>query len=543
MSNPFGPADQAVPTMPLQPAGVAPASGAPLPTVSTEPDDVFWPRIAAAVVDLVLLAGLFVIMGAVIGETRGPGPFVSFSVRSLDFALRGWWFIAFLAVVLLYHFVLEAVTGQTVGKRLIGVRVSGAGGRASVGAVAGRTLLRLVDWLPTLYLVGFITMAATGVRRQRVGDLAAGTSVVRAPGRRRALALVPLAVVWLAAVGVSVYRVNSPQPHTYRAHGVSFEYPIGWDVQSHEPAATAGTAPKLWTIAVGPGTERDMITVETYRVNPQNLDAFTRELEGTLRQLFSQTGGALQAGPEKITMAGQPAARFRGTSTVNGSQVESTLVFAFRDTTEYEVNCQHSVARTAEVERACNHVVRSFQVDGGTSNASTATGATPAITPSHTVGVPTATPATRAPAAPSPVSMTAGPMTGRELLWIQAVDQLSSTMDKAFDAAPADLTSSALASLADQLRGCTRELSRIGRSTARLQPLSVLVHQACREYDKGAQCFDDAARLIDATFGPGDAPEQAINQKLDCGFAASGKGGEPLMQALNKAEEITANAH
>jgi uncharacterized RDD family membrane protein YckC len=158
----------------------------------------FWPRIAAAFVDLVVLAGLFVIMAAALGETKGAGPFVTLSFGSLDLALRGWWFIAFLALVLLYHFVLEAVTGQTIGKRLLGLRISRAGERASVGDVAGRTLLRLVDWLPLLYLVGFITMLATGARRQRLGDLAAGTSVVRTPVRHRGLALVPLAVVWLA---------------------------------------------------------------------------------------------------------------------------------------------------------------------------------------------------------------------------------------------------------------------------------------------------------------------------------------------------------
>jgi hypothetical protein len=42
---------------------------------------------------------------------------------------------------------------------------------------------------------------------------------------------------------------------------------------------------------------------------------------------------------------------------------------------------------------------------------------------------------------------------------------------------------------------------------------------------------------------PGNAKEQAINQKLDCGFAASDKGSKPLADAGTKAEEIKANAH
>jgi uncharacterized RDD family membrane protein YckC len=45
--------------------------------------------------------------------------------------------------------------------------------------VAIRTVLRLVDGLPFLYLVGFIAMVASK-QKQRLGDMAAGTIVVKA---------------------------------------------------------------------------------------------------------------------------------------------------------------------------------------------------------------------------------------------------------------------------------------------------------------------------------------------------------------------------
>ncbi len=160
--------------------------------------------------------------------------------------------------------------------------------------------------------------------------------------------------------------------------------------------------------------------------------------------------------------------------------------------------------------------------------------------PSYAVNAPTDTHTATAPPATTPAPTTSGPMTGQELLWLQAVEQLLPKMDKVFDTAPTNLTSSALASLAYQLRGCSRELSRIGSPTARLQPVSVLVHQACQEYDKGAQCFEDAARM---GIPSSSADEQAFERKVDCGFAASEKGGEPLTQALNKADEIKAAAH
>ena len=42
-----------------------------------------------------------------------------------------------------------------------------------------RNVLRLVDWLPFLYLVGGI-LVLVSERRQRLGDLVAGTVVVKA---------------------------------------------------------------------------------------------------------------------------------------------------------------------------------------------------------------------------------------------------------------------------------------------------------------------------------------------------------------------------
>lgn len=69
--------------------------------------------------------------------------------------------------------------GQTVGKRLLGLRVIDAHGmRLQLPQIALRNLLRLVDTLPLLYLVGGIACLVTR-KSQRLGDLAANTVVVR----------------------------------------------------------------------------------------------------------------------------------------------------------------------------------------------------------------------------------------------------------------------------------------------------------------------------------------------------------------------------
>jgi uncharacterized RDD family membrane protein YckC len=69
--------------------------------------------------------------------------------------------------------------GRTPGKRWSGLRVVMDSGRP-IGFVASavRNLLRLLDGPPTLFVVGAVTILATK-RNQRLGDLAAGTIVVR----------------------------------------------------------------------------------------------------------------------------------------------------------------------------------------------------------------------------------------------------------------------------------------------------------------------------------------------------------------------------
>jgi uncharacterized RDD family membrane protein YckC len=74
--------------------------------------------------------------------------------------------------------------GQTLGKRLLGLRVIDSHGlRLQLSQIALRNLLRAVDSLPLFYLIGGI---ASLVNRygQRLGDLAANTVVAHEPNRQ-----------------------------------------------------------------------------------------------------------------------------------------------------------------------------------------------------------------------------------------------------------------------------------------------------------------------------------------------------------------------
>ncbi len=71
--------------------------------------------------------------------------------------------------------------GQTVGKRLLRLRVVDARGlRLQFSQVVLRNLLRFLDALPACYLVGGVA-SLLNPRAERLGDLVAGTIVVRNP--------------------------------------------------------------------------------------------------------------------------------------------------------------------------------------------------------------------------------------------------------------------------------------------------------------------------------------------------------------------------
>jgi uncharacterized RDD family membrane protein YckC len=69
-------------------------------------------------------------------------------------------------------------SGQTPGKRALGIRVMRASGQpiTAFDAIL-RNLLRIVDQLPGIYAVGVLSIFFTA-RNQRLGDLVAGTVVV-----------------------------------------------------------------------------------------------------------------------------------------------------------------------------------------------------------------------------------------------------------------------------------------------------------------------------------------------------------------------------
>ena len=101
------------------------------------------------------------------------------SVISPDWA-AGIGTMSFFVLSILYGIFCEwRWRGQTIGKRLFGLRVIDSHGlRLRISQVVLRNLMRLFDSLPLLYLVG-AAASMCGRNLQRLGDLVANTVVVR----------------------------------------------------------------------------------------------------------------------------------------------------------------------------------------------------------------------------------------------------------------------------------------------------------------------------------------------------------------------------
>jgi uncharacterized RDD family membrane protein YckC len=156
----------------------------------------------AAVVDFILVALITYGLEVGYGQIGAPGQAGLGGVIRIALFVLGWSF---------YIFLEWLWNGQTVGKRLYGLRVINEDGSpAGFVAVFVRNVVRIIDFLPALYGIGLLSIVFTS-RSQRLGDLAAGTFVVRAPKPQ---------LDWLSLR--TVRRSDAPVP-TGSARGLSGE--------------------------------------------------------------------------------------------------------------------------------------------------------------------------------------------------------------------------------------------------------------------------------------------------------------------------------
>jgi uncharacterized RDD family membrane protein YckC len=137
-------------------------------------------RLAARAVDglcQLVLAGACLLLPALLVERMAVESQADATARVALLVLAA---LGVLASAWLYPVLFELMwRGQTPGKRALGLAVTDQAGQPPrASAVVLRNLLLLVDLLPALGLVGLLVASVDPLQR-RVGDLVAGTVVVR----------------------------------------------------------------------------------------------------------------------------------------------------------------------------------------------------------------------------------------------------------------------------------------------------------------------------------------------------------------------------
>jgi uncharacterized RDD family membrane protein YckC len=207
------------------------------PALSTTGPQLDNRRVLAGLIDLVVVAaGAALILFAADALPSGSGSARDEVGSGLYLLTTAW--------ALYYYFACESGGGQTLGKRLLRLRVVRAdGGEAGMGEIAVRTVLRVVDGIG-LYLVGLVVMLVSGKRRQRIGDMAGGTIVVDAsappvevPQVSPTVAAAPIVPAKLSTPAVTLPVLEEP---------VTVEEPVDEEpVVDEEPEAEAPFEPIL----------------------------------------------------------------------------------------------------------------------------------------------------------------------------------------------------------------------------------------------------------------------------------------------------------
>jgi len=234
-------------------------------------------RLVAGVIDLTVQGA------ALVAVLLGLGTLASVGLNAGGVGAALVYVLVFL-IVFGYPAAFETVwRGRTLGKAAMGLRVvtvEGAPIRFRHAAI--RSIFSLVDWLATQGVVGITALLITK-RNQRVGDLVAGTMVLRERTATRALA----PVQFVAPPGLEAYastlatgslahedygsirafllRAPSLPPHVRNDLASQIAHPLVARLRTTVPA---GVGPEPFLVCVAAGYQRRMATISARTARP-----------------------------------------------------------------------------------------------------------------------------------------------------------------------------------------------------------------------------------------------------------------------------------
>lgn len=192
-----------------------------------------------------------------------------------------------LALDMSYFFVMESLRGQTLGKKIMKLRVIHPdGSAASASKIALRTIVRPLDYS----LIGLLVVLASGKRRQRIGDNLANTIVrednrIFTPAPESPL-LVALPVLWIGAAlaAMIVFKPLDPMLAKRSAHPYMAKIDQICEKRVRQEKALAGTG-ELNLISARVLYRQEERKIAKLPDPPANVKANVREVRSHHRRL------------------------------------------------------------------------------------------------------------------------------------------------------------------------------------------------------------------------------------------------------------------
>jgi uncharacterized RDD family membrane protein YckC len=344
---------------------------------------------------LVFLLVIVPLISSTHGSTAASGFYAGFSINEHSYYLSGLPLLIGLFAWLAYMTVCEATVGASLGKVVLGIRVHQDGG-AGVGFVAAtiRNLLRFVDFLPLLYLLGGI-VAAVSERSQRIGDHVAGTMVLRKGAETMSVLLPPVVPPPPASVTATEVAILPPVPPTpasarptrrsglvigllavtlvviaytafdrtpagvFRSHGIAFDYPTTWRTLPLKVAYEAGDPP-IFRGSVGLDAS-DAVSVAgyalRYHIDESNVSSVQAQLGDAVPAMVASLQGTVESELSRTTIAGVPALALTVAYPSPLGSVTERETFLFSGMTEYEISCAWTGAHADEIRAGCDRAL------------------------------------------------------------------------------------------------------------------------------------------------------------------------------------------
>ncbi len=127
-----------------------------------------------------------------------------------------------------------------------------------------------------------------------------------------------------------------------------------------------------------------------------------------------------------------------------------------------------------------------------------------------------------------------GPLTGPELLWLQAINTEQTKINNALGKEPTTPTKAQMLAMASVLRGCTTTITRLGRpSNPRLLPVYEPMVKACAQFAKAAKCQTTLA--VSQDYGQVSKAATCMSTTTSTGGTEMAAAGQAIFNLQNPA--------